>query len=595
MTLEVGRREILAGGAVAAAASVIHAGAASAASSASQEVASEEPQRLIATRAELEAICDRYVQALVAHDPSQAPFAANARFAENDVILPLGEASWRTFERFGRYRHYFADPQNGEVGLIANAYEMGGGCVFVLRVKVDDDKRITEAEQFVARDPNGADAYEKLGAPDPVWLEPIPPAQRQSHEALRAVSFMYFEALSRNDGAGVYPFRDDCERIEHARPTVSQPQVEGYGHSDAATVFTTLDARAQYRFGMMAFVTEIRDRETLVVDVERGAVLGTSFYDYDGALRKIDFANEQDWVLPPYFRSSRSHHANEGFKIVNGSFRYVEMTFIEVPYGTKHAFPGPAQTVALDYDPPRPLPAPASVGSPADYDGLTARLLDAMARNCACDLPLAHGVRYTENGVPVEIGVGLWQSLDGLREYGVALADPVSRQGGWFGTLDERTLFAAMALRYNLADGLIDEIEAVVARPQKPAVGRELATATFTMFTPPLEHDLFAGAFDATASAPGQVRVNGHPVAAQAPLPPGVTLRGRRLWLADSPRGLQLDLAVLDNTGAVPGAPPDRSAPWTDLHARLSKGDGAEGTETLVVRVPYGQGTGWSR
>lgn len=584
MQLNIGRRGVLVGG-VAAAATAARPVVAAA------EQAPEDTARIVTTRAELEAIADLYVKALLAHDPAVAPFAADAVFAENDQILPLGEASWKTFERFGRYRHYFADPQNSEVGLIANPYEIGGGCVFVLRLKVDADKRIVEAEQFVARDPGGAAAYEKLGAPDPVWLEPIPPAQRQSHEALRAVGFMYFEALQKNDGAGIYPFRDDCERIEHARPTVNQPEVEGYGHADLATSFVTMSAREQYQFGMMAFVTEIRDRRSLVVDVERGAVLGTSFYDYDGALKRIDFANGQKWELPPYFRTSRSHHANEGFKIINGSFRYVEMTFIEVPFGTKHAFPGPKQTVALDYDAPLPRPAPASVRTRVELDTLTDRLLDAMVRNCPCDLPLADSARYTENGVPVAIGTGLWQSLDGLRDYRVALADPASGLGGWFGALDERTLFAMLALRFKLAHGLITEIEAVVARPQVPAAGMELAAATFTMFTPPLEHDLLASAFASPARELSGARVNGHPVADPDVLAPGVSARGHRVWLADAERSLTLDLALRDNTGAVRNAQPHRSAPWTDIHARLTANSAR--SEDLVARVPYGQGSGW--
>ena len=617
MDTNVARRSVLVGG-VAAAAVV----------AARPTIVSAEPEgveeaRLIASRAELEAVADAYVNALLAHDPSRASFAAGAVFSENDQILPLGEASWKTFMRFGRYRHYFADPQNGEVGLIANPYEVGGGCVFVLRLKVNAAKRITEAEQFVARDPSGAAAYEQLGAPDPVWLEPIPVAQRQAHEALRAVGFMYFEALQRNDGAGIYPFRDDCERIEHARPTWKQKR-EGYGHSDVATDFTTLSAKAQYEMGMMAFVAEIRDRRSLVVDVERGAVLASSYYDYDGALRKIDFRNSEQWTLPPYFRSSRSHHANEAFKIINGSFRYIEMTFIEVPYATRHAFAGPPMTVRLDYDTPLPLPTPIAVPSRPETHALTERLLDAMMRNCPCAVPLSPEVRYTENGVPLAPGKGLWQSLNGLRDYRVSLADPASGQGGWFGALDERTLFAMMALRYRLEKGLISQIEVIVARPQKPAVGQELATATFTMFTPPLEYDLDPAGFPrpapallASAPAGSEVlvqaagmqeavlsgaaasrftaRSNGHPLEVPVTLPAGVSARGHRVWLADSAQGLVLDLALRDNTGAVPGAPADRAAPWSDIHARLLKVEqGRPGySEGLTVRVPFGQGSGW--
>lgn len=604
MKAGIERRELLLGGAGLVGGSMLSPGTATAAVPASTD------------RARLEAIADLYVKALLAHDPKVAPFAPGAVFAENDQRLPLGAASWKTFERFGRYRHYFADPDNGEIGLIANAWEYGGGVVFVLRLKVRDG-RIVEAEQFVSRDSNGADAYEKLGAPDPVWLEPIPPEQRQSREALRAVSWMYFQALERNDGAGVYPFRDDCERIEHARFTVKQPRTEGYGHSDAATEFMTLAAREQYQYGLMAFVTKIRDRQVLVVDVERGAVLGTSFYDFDGALKKIAFKRGGEWEIPPYFRTSRTHRANEGFKIINGSFRYIEMTFIEVPFSTPPAIPGPAMTVALEYDPPKPLAKPIPTPDRAALDALTARLVDAIVRNAAVDLPIAHGARYTENGIDVKIGTGIWQSIDAAGSYGVTLADPASGQGGWFGTLDERGLHAAVALRYRVKDGLIAEIEAVVVRPQAPAEGAALATATFTMFVPPLEHDLLASAFtqpDAAllkaapaadgalrqaaaafdASPRGTIRDNGHAVTPGA-LPKEMTARDHRIWLADPARGLVLAVALRDYDGTVRKPPKHLAAPWSDLHARLLKVE--DGTvahaESLVARLPYGGGSGW--
>src|SRR5690606_11943187 len=100
-------------------------------------------------------------------------------------------------------------------------------------------------------------------------------------------------------------------------------------------------------------------------------------------------------------------------------------------------------------------------------------------------LPIRHGARYTENGVEVRIGSGIWQSIDAVEGYAVKLADPASGQGGWFGMLNERGMHCALALRYRVKDGLIDEIETVVVRPQAPAEGMALASATFTMFVPP--------------------------------------------------------------------------------------------------------------
>jgi hypothetical protein len=454
-------------------------------------------------RGDLERTMDAYLAALIAGQPASAPFAPDAIFAENDQLLSLGDGSWRTLSRLGRYRHYFAEPENGLVGVIANAEEHGHGCILIVTLKLEGPT-ITRAEQFVIRDPNGAKLYEELGQPDPVWLEPIPPVQRQSREALEAAAWIYFQALERNDGAGVYPFREDCERIEHARRTVRQPRPEGYGHADTAVDFVTLKAKAQYELGMMAFVTRIRDRRAAVVDIERGAVLGQSGWDFDGTLQAIHFRDGRDWQIPPYFRTPRTHQVTEAFKVINGSFRYIEMTLMEVPFGTRQAIPGRAPTVSLTYARTRPTPQPVPTATAAQLRALTRRVLDAMIRNAAYELPLAEAMRYTENGQTVTLGEGLWKSLDGLREWGVFVDDAASGQAGWVGSLDEFGLFAMLALRIRTAGGLISEIEAVVARPEIEAVIRrqsgtdaqvELKGATFSMFVPRLLADLDPAGF----------------------------------------------------------------------------------------------------
>lgn len=454
------------------------------------------------TRAYMEGMIDKYLAAVVAHDPGLCPLADDVVFVENQQVLPIGDAGWQNLNRFGSYKHYFCDFEMNQAGLIANAYENDKGCVYVLRLKIDNG-RIAQIDQWISRDPNGAENYEKLGAPDPIWLQPIPLEQRQSREALMMNAHMYFEALERNDGTGIYPFRADCERIEHARRTVNQKVNSGYGHADATTKFVTMPARAQYEYGMMAFVTRIRDRFAPVIDVERGAVMGQGTYDFDGALKKIHFIKDDvDWTIPPYFRTARSHMATEAFKVIKGSYRYIEMTFLEVPFGTRQHWLGRPMTVDLTYQPTRPKARPIKANS---YDSLVAvnqQVLDAVINDCACQLPLADDVRYTENGVPVKPGSGgLWKTIKGVRDYSIHLADPETQQAAWVGTLNENGLFAAVAMRIKIRDGYISEIENIIARPEKSGKWGELAGATFTMFVPHLLSDLNEDGFDKPAAA----------------------------------------------------------------------------------------------
>ncbi len=451
-----------------------------------------------ARRTFMEGMVDKYLASVVAHDPGLCPLTENVVFVENNQPIPVGEAGWRTINRIGSYKHYFCDFEMNQVGLIANVYEHDSGCVYVLRLKLEDDK-ISEIDQWISRDPNGAENYEKLGAPDPIWLEPIPLAQRQSREALMMNAHIYFQALERNDGTGIYPFRDDCERIEHARKTVSQKDNSGYGHSDATTKFVTMPAKAQYEFGLMAFVTKIRDRLAPVIDVERGAVMGQGTYDFDGALTNIHFIKDNvDWAIAPYFRTARSHTATEAFKVINGSFRYIEMTFIEVPYGTRQHWLGKPMTVALTYEPTRPKPKPVKADTHETLVALNQQVLEAIINDCPCHLPLAENARYTENGVLVQPGSGgLWKTIKGLRKFSVHLADPGTQQAAWFGTLDENGLFAAIAMRLKVKDGYISEIETIIARPEAMGQRGELKAATNTMFQAPYLADVDQDAFEA--------------------------------------------------------------------------------------------------
>lgn len=548
------------GAAAAAAASPPTLAAADAASPTSG--AASNAKDTAAVRADLEAKIDAYLEALVANDPGRAPFAPDVVFAENDQALTLGEASWRTINRLGRYRHYFADPETGHAAVIANSYDGAGGGVLVLRIRVENGL-IKEADQFVIHDPNGAEAYERLGAPDPVWLEPVPPELRQSREALEAAAYMYFQALERNDGGGIYPFREDCERLEHARPTVNQKNLEGYGHADTNVEFITLKAKEQYELGMMAFVSRVRDRQAVVVDVERGVVLAQSSFDFDGLLKTIHLANGVAWTIPPYFRSPRTHRMNEAFKVMNGSFRHIEMTLLEVPFSTRPVFRMRQPTVRLDYARPAPPATPIGTSDRAALMALVERTLGALIQGCPSLAPLADDVRYTENGVAVQSGEGLWWTMTAKGAFGVTLADPDSGQAGWFGTLKEDALFAAMAMRLRVESGLISELELVIARPEKPGSREKLSEATFTMFMAPLIADLnrdgfaetdpsFAKAGAGLSSAELKAVVDGYHRAFVArkgdlaPLAKGCRRRENGIAASDNKEGVVLDPARPD-------------------------------------------------
>jgi hypothetical protein len=292
----------------------------------------------VCDRACLEGIANKYLEAMVAHDPSRAPLSPTVKYAQDNVPLKIGDALWATASGLGNYRHFFADPERGDIGLIGVVYENGTGAILIVRLKVVNDL-ITEAEQFVAHDPHGAALYEKMGKPDPRWLEPVAPEERQTREALEQTAYMYYEGLQKNDGLGIYSFTDDCSRIEDAVPTVNQPRPANYGHSDQdISDFTMLGCAAQYKLGFLGFTTGCRDRRFLVVDVERGAVLASAYLDFDGTVTEMKLTDGRVWKVPPYFMTPRTNQSNEAYRIVKGSIQLIEMTMYEVPFNARPAF-----------------------------------------------------------------------------------------------------------------------------------------------------------------------------------------------------------------------------------------------------------------
>src|SRR5687768_8250234 len=75
------------------------------------------------------------------------------------------------------------------------------------------------------------------------------------------------------------------------------------------------------------------------------------------------------------------------------------------------------------------------------------------------------GARYTENGVELPLGEGLWATADSLGPYRHAFTDSGTGQAAAFTTVTEGQTRSIMALRTRSDGGRVTEIEAMVARP----------------------------------------------------------------------------------------------------------------------------------
>lgn len=74
-------------------------------------------------RACLASLVERYLDAVVAHDPARLPLSAEVRYTENEQRVPVGDGFWRTATGRGNYAHPFADPDLGQAAWMGTMRE----------------------------------------------------------------------------------------------------------------------------------------------------------------------------------------------------------------------------------------------------------------------------------------------------------------------------------------------------------------------------------------------------------------------------------------------------------------------------------------
>jgi hypothetical protein len=92
------------------------------------------------------------------------------------------------------------------------------------------------------------------------------------------------------------------------------------------------------------------------------------------------------------------------------------------------------------------------------------QVLAAMVAHDASKLPLAPGVRYTENGQALALHDGFWNTASGRGKYSHYFLDPRTDQAGFMGVVKENGDDVIMAMRIALQGRQISEIETVMGR-----------------------------------------------------------------------------------------------------------------------------------
>jgi hypothetical protein len=290
-------------------------------------------------RACLEGFVDRYLDALLAHDPSKVPLAPNVRYTEDGQKLAIGDGLWRTLHAKGHYRLFVTDPHAGEVAFFGTIEEdnrdpaKGTEVLMALRLKVRGGQ-ITEVEELMVRDEKPALAMDGKQV-DPIYLEVVPPSERVSRAAMIATADKYFTGMQKNDGKGDYPFADDCNRLENGGQTTNAPTPPGQTRPDPKTS-TNYSAQwscmEQFKSGLLHFVSRIRDRRYVAVDEERGIVFAFGFFDHQGGdTRHFKTPDGRDVVAGPV--QPWTWELAELFKVQGGKIHRIQAVLQRAPFG----------------------------------------------------------------------------------------------------------------------------------------------------------------------------------------------------------------------------------------------------------------------
>ncbi|MBZ5634347.1 MAG: hypothetical protein LAO55_14595 [Acidobacteriia bacterium] len=307
-------------------------------------------------RACLENFVDQYMDALIAHNPKALPMTARVKNTEDGVRLDPGDGFWRTALAKGTYRLFVSEPEAGQVAFIGTMREanapMPNPVILAVRLKIEN-RQVSEIENLVVRDALAATNLEKWGAPNSVFLEAIPAAQRAARAELVRIADLYLSALEKNDGKRMPPFADDCQRVQNGVQTTNNPDAVaqmtpppapgrgGRGNQPPPAPpkpqglqinITAMGCAEQFKLGYFNFVRRVRDRRFVAVDRERGLALVIAEADEPaGKYATFKLADGREITAGPSRPTSIA--AFEMYKIEGGKLRRVEAVQHDVPYG----------------------------------------------------------------------------------------------------------------------------------------------------------------------------------------------------------------------------------------------------------------------
>jgi len=284
----------------------------------------------------LKGLADRYLAALVAHDPSKVPLAADVRMVENARRIQPGEGLWKTATAGpSGFEILVPDPYSQQVGGMVMMQAEGKPAQVGFRLKLLDG-RITEAEHMIAL-PRAA-SLANLQKPRPAILMDIPYEYRDSRGRLVHIAKSYYDALDNNNGS-LAPFAPDCERHENGfRTAPFGGPLAGAGIPGAPqrppSLIGMQDCASQINSGTFQYITVIDDRRVEVADEQTGLALGFSHFHHAMTQKEFTIYNDPGRNVVKMNYKPFDLPAMHIFKIWGGQIHEIEAMGFTAPYNS---------------------------------------------------------------------------------------------------------------------------------------------------------------------------------------------------------------------------------------------------------------------
>lgn len=221
-------------------------------------------------RACLKSTLNRYLAAVVRHDPAAAPLAIGYRHTENAINVPPGKGVWQTVTALGTVQRRYLDPVSHQAAYYGTVDEGSKVAIVTVRLRIEN-RAITEAEWYIARDgdpglpgahpPNAWNPTSLAASPPPERV--LPPAQRLPRATMIAIANSYYDGITSHDGSVILA-HPGCNRYENGtRVTghhggVGDDCVSGLEHFNLAYVaarrVSFVDDEAGVVLGMGVFI-----------------------------------------------------------------------------------------------------------------------------------------------------------------------------------------------------------------------------------------------------------------------------------------------------------------------------------------------------